>query len=107
MRVKIRAVVGSAALLRRSEVLGSDVVRLPHVYPLQTRGFRERAESLLDAIGGAARNLVSIGRQGLFRYCNQNECMERAIEVATRLVEGAEPLHRRGDPAWRGVGVDA
>jgi protoporphyrinogen oxidase len=97
----------SLGLLRASEVLGADVVRLHNVYPLQTRGFRERAESLLNALGGAARNVVSIGRQGLFRYCNQDECMEMAIGVATRLLEGSEPLHLRGDPAWRGVGVDA
>lgn len=84
------------------DVLGFDVLRTPHAYPVQVCGFRERADELLDALG-ELDNLSSIGRQGLFRYCNMNECMEMSMEVADALIAGRESLRIDSEPTWTGV----
>jgi protoporphyrinogen oxidase len=91
-------------LLRRSEVLGYDVVRQRHAYPLQVMGFIEKRDRLLDALAEVT-NLVTIGRQGLFRYCNMNECMEMAIDVVPELESGKDSIRYTKDGSWQGVGV--
>lgn len=87
-----------------SEVLGADVVRVGHAYPVQVVGFLEKSERL---VGSLARfpNLVTIGRQGLFRYCNMNECMEMALDVVPSLVGGEQAIRCSTAPSWRGVGL--
>ena len=87
-----------------SELIGADVVRVPFAYPIQIRGFRERADALVESLSGLS-NLVTLGRQGLFRYCNMDECMEMAIDVAPRML-AAEPFVRCEAPTtWVGVGI--
>jgi protoporphyrinogen oxidase len=83
-------------------VLGADFVRVRCAYPLQTIGFREAADALLEQLG-AVPNLVSLGRQGLFRYCNMDECAGMALELAPRLLAGERGLRVSASDAWRGV----
>jgi len=83
-------------------VLGADFVRVRCAYPLQTIGFREAADALLDRLGEVP-NLVSLGRQGLFRYCNMDECAGMALELAPRLLAGERGLRVGASEAWRGV----
>jgi protoporphyrinogen oxidase len=90
--------------LRPEEVIEARVVRVTHAYPLQVRGFLEKSQALLDSIG-QVRNLVSIGRQGLFRYCNMNECMEMALDVVPKMIEGNRDIRYTRDGTWQGVGV--
>lgn len=90
--------------LRPDEVLEARVVRVTHAYPLQISGFLEKSQALLDSIAHV-RNLVSIGRQGLFRYCNMNECMEMALEVAPRMIAGHRGIRYTREGTWKGVGV--
>ena len=59
---------------------------------------------LLAALS-AVPNLVSIGRQGLFRYCNQNECMEMAIDVVPEILAGKTAIRYSREGTWQGVGV--
>jgi protoporphyrinogen oxidase len=91
-------------LLKQSDVLGADVVRTRHAYPLQVMSFLEKATALLDSISHVT-NIVSIGRQGLFRYCNMNECMEMAIEVVPRLLAGESSIRYTRNGTWLGVGL--
>jgi protoporphyrinogen oxidase len=91
-------------LLKRDEVIGYDVVRQRHAYPLQVMGFIEKRDRLLAALTEVT-NLVTIGRQGLFRYCNMNECMEMAIDVVPELVAGKDSIRYTKDGSWLGVGV--
>ena len=93
----------SLGLLERSAVLGADVVRVRHGYPKQVKGFQERTDVLLETLARNASNLASIGRQGLFRYCNMNECMEMAIDVAPRVAEGEMGARFTRDGTWKGV----
>ncbi len=91
-------------LLTRDEVLGADIVRVPYVYPLQVMNFLEKADALLEGLAEVP-NVVSIGRQGLFRYCNMNECMEMAIDVVPRLMAGETSIRCTTTGTWQGAGV--
>ncbi len=90
--------------LNRADVLGYDVVRTRFAYPVQVQQYKERAGRLLEALG-EARNLVSVGRQGLFRYCNQNECIEMAMEVVPMLAAGQRSIRYLREGSWLGVGI--
>ena len=99
--VCVRSLVRMGQIQER-DVLGFDVVRTSHAYPVQVVGFRERADELLAALR-EIDNLSSIGRQGLFRYCNMNECMEMAFDVSDALLQGQESAHIERAPSWEGV----
>lgn len=88
----------------RKELLGYDVLRTRHAYPVQIKHYKERALALLEALTEAP-NLVSVGRQGLFRYCNQNECVEMAFDVVPRIVAGDRGIRYTKEGSWLGVGV--
>ncbi|MEZ5964190.1 MAG: FAD-dependent oxidoreductase [Planctomycetota bacterium] len=88
----------------RAEVLGYDVLRTRYAYPVQIKHYKERALTLLEALAEAP-NLVSVGRQGLFRYCNQNECVEMALDVVPRIAAGERCIRYTTEGSWLGVGV--
>lgn len=88
----------------RKQLLGYDVVRTRNAYPVQVQKYKEKAAELLDALGEVG-NLVSVGRQGLFRYCNQNECIEMALEVVPRLIAGERNIRYTREGSWLGIGV--
>ena len=90
--------------LESKDVLGYDVVRTAYAYPLQLQGYRDSRRALIEALGSLT-NLVTLGRQGLFRYCNQDECMEMALDVVPRIVAGETCIRYRGESAWIGAGV--
>jgi protoporphyrinogen oxidase len=91
-------------LLRRDEVVAHKVMRTPYAYPVQVRGYVETSERLLGELVGL-RNVISIGRQGLFRYCNQNECMEMAMDVVPQILAGEESIRYTREGSWVGVGI--
>lgn len=93
-------------LLRRGDVLGYDVVRVRHGYPKQVKGFLDRTAALLGALAEHAPNVLSIGRQGLFRYCNMNECMEMALDAAPRIVNRELGLRFDRASGWKGVTIE-
>lgn len=88
----------------REQILGYEVVRARHAYPVQIKHYKERAQALLQALAEAP-NLISVGRQGLFRYCNQNECVEMALEVVPRILAGERGIRYTKEGSWLGVGV--
>ena len=90
-------------LVRAAEVLGCDVQRVSHAYPLQVIGFMERSRALLDALAEVG-NVVSIGRQGLFRYCNMNECVEMALDVVPEITAGRSAIRYLRPGSWQGIG---
>jgi protoporphyrinogen oxidase len=57
-------------------------VRLPYAYPIYRIGFKEKVNKLLDYIRNI-ENLITIGRQGIFKYhAMTNETMSMALEIA-------------------------
>lgn len=70
-------------LLRSSEeVTDSFIVEMPHAYPIYAKGFSKYRQQLLQEIA-RFDNLLTCGRQGLFRYhAMTNEVMEMAGSIA-------------------------
>jgi protoporphyrinogen oxidase len=101
-----RAISGleGLSLLRRDELIGYDVVRQRDAYPVQVQGFIEKAQALLQALA-EVENVVTIGRQGLFRYCNMNECLEMAFDVVPELLAGKTSIRYTREGSWLGVGL--
>jgi protoporphyrinogen oxidase len=69
--------------------------RLPHAYPLYTKGYREALDTLDRWIGGID-GLVTFGRQGLFAHDNTHHTMA----MAYALVECIGPDGAFDHAAW-------
>jgi protoporphyrinogen oxidase len=70
------------------------VERLPHAYPLYTRGYRDAFDAL-DRWLGAFDGLITFGRQGLFAHDNTHHTMAMAYALADALhADGALDRHK-------------
>jgi protoporphyrinogen oxidase len=76
-------------------VLNVEVRRLPHAYPLYTRGYREAFDALDQWVSGI-EGLVTFGRQGLFAHDNTHHTMA----MAYALVECLRPDGSLDTDAW-------
>ena len=56
-------------------VLGSDVSRRAHAYPIYDLHYAKNTAGVLDALEGLSHS-VTCGRQGLFRYNNMDHSIE-------------------------------
>lgn len=97
--------------LDRVGILGKDVeceaivARHPYAYPLQTIGYLERVSDMLEDIR-KLKNLVTIGRQGMYRYCNMNECVEMSLDAADAIHAGAQQFEYDLGSSWKGAGLE-
>jgi protoporphyrinogen oxidase len=57
-------------------------------YPIYSLGYRDHQRALLDAVARAP-NLLSLGRQGTFRYIFMDIAMEMGAEAARQLLARA------------------
>ncbi len=92
----------ASGLLKDDKGVKGWVTREKHAYPLQINGFIEHVAKSIEYFK-TIPNLVTSGRQGLFKYCNMNECMEMAIELAESIDKGAEHSFSL-DSSWTGAG---
>ena len=74
------------------------------VYPVQISGFLEKIQLSLNRLKDI-KNLITTGRQGLYKYCNMNECMEMALELAECEAEVRE-LPIQLSSKWKGTGLE-
>ena len=51
-------------------------------------------------------NFVTTGRQGLYKYCNMNECMEMAIDAAEQIEQDANGFRYNLNSGWKGAGLE-
>jgi protoporphyrinogen oxidase len=102
---RVRRDLHRVGLLDRDLPCPASVVRRRFVYPIQIIGYLELVHGLLAPIR-AMSNAVSTGRQGLYKYCNMNECMEMAIEVAEQIDAGTTRFRYELDSKWRGAGLE-
>jgi len=83
----VDALLEMGLLASRDLVKDSFVVDMPNAYPVYTMGFEQDQQRLLEHVSGFG-NLLTSGRQGLFRYhAMTNEVMEMVDSVA-RFLEG-------------------
>lgn len=76
-----------------SEVTDSFVVDIPHAYPVYHKGVEDDCLDLLEGVS-SVRNLVSCGRQGLFRYHVMTaEAMDMAGSVSQFIENDIEKVH--------------
>jgi len=80
--------------IRRSEVLGSSVVRVKHAYPLFEIGYAEQCEVICSYLS-SFRNLHLAGRSGMFRYYNMDHAIESGLRAADFVIQEA-----RGQRQW-------
>ncbi len=74
-------------LLSRDEVMdGGFVKRLDYAYPIYDLSYRAHLDTLLGWLRGF-ENMVSTGRQGLFRYGNMDHSIAMGHAVARRTLE--------------------
>ncbi len=73
--------------IKRSEVIGSTVVRVEKAYPLLEIGYREHYDRIFDYLS-RFKNLQIIGRGGMFRYHNMDHAIETGIKAAENIRRG-------------------
>lgn len=81
------------------------VFREHYEYPIQLAGYLEIVWELLSPVRKLS-NIVTTGRQGLFKYCNMNECMEMAAKVAQEVDAGVQNFNYSLNSHWKGAGMD-
>lgn len=92
-----------AGILKDSKGVKGWIHREKHAYPIQVNGFLENVKHSVSYVE-SIKNLVTTGRQGLYKYCNMNECMEMAMGLADTIDKGGE--HEISlESKWRGAGV--
>jgi protoporphyrinogen oxidase len=79
-------------LIRKEQVLGSTVRRVPYAYPVYDLTYRQNLQTLLGHLRKLT-NLISTGRQGLFRYGNMDHSIAMGARVARTISTGDGPDH--------------
>ncbi len=82
----------SVGLFRAEEVIDSAVRKVPYSYPLYDLAYRKNLQTLLAHLRHL-KNLVSTGRQGLFRYGNMDHSIAMGARVARTIATGQGPDH--------------
>lgn len=99
-----RDLVGIGLLDKTTNVTGF-VWKERHAYPIQHSGFLENVRRLLCRIK-KVENLITTGRQGLYKYCNMNECMEMALDLTESIMLNKKPVNYNLHSKWRGAGIE-
>jgi protoporphyrinogen oxidase len=68
-------------LVRKNEVIGSAVVRVPKAYPVFEVGYSEHYRKIVRYLENF-KNLHVSGRSGLFRYFNMDHAIESGLDAA-------------------------
>jgi protoporphyrinogen oxidase len=76
-----------AGLIHHDEIMGHFARRMTHAYPTYDLDFEENLNRLTGYLHGF-ENVLTIGRQGLFRYFNMDHAMESGLEAAEKIVSG-------------------
>lgn len=83
-----------------NDVLDSFIMEIPEAYPIYRKGFEIDRQILLDEIS-KFNNLLTCGRQGLFRYhAMTNEIMEMSDSVVRFLENGFDKNLEMNTPNW-------
>jgi len=103
---KVRDGLAKAGLLGHEIECRAHVVRKQFIYPIQVNGYLEIVYDLLKPVRELS-NFVTTGRQGLYKYCNMNECMEMAIDVVEQIEQDADHFNYDLGSGWKGAGLEA
>jgi protoporphyrinogen oxidase len=73
----------------RERLIDAFVVSTPHAYPIYTLDYREHRDRLLGFVEHV-ENLITAGRQGLFRYIFTDTAMEMGMLAARWSLQGGD-----------------
>ncbi len=82
----------SIGFIRREEVLGSFVKKIPQAYPVYDLTYKQNLTPVLDFVHSLT-NVKTGGRQGLFRYNNMDQSIEMGRRMAWATVEQRDAGH--------------
>ncbi|MBU0651164.1 hypothetical protein KKC59_04565 [bacterium] len=71
-------------LVVKEDKIEARVIKEKYAYPIQINGYVEVVERILNSLK-KYKNLVMTGRQGVYKYCDMNECMEMAIDLEKQM----------------------
>ena len=74
-----------AGLVKKDEIIDYFVHKESHAYPIYDLSYRENLKVVMAYIE-RIKNLLSIGRQGLFRYNNMDESIEMGFDAAKSII---------------------
>ena len=88
-------------LLNGERISHKFTTRVAHAYPIYTLDYHEKVKKIFELFDGA-KNLIPIGRQGLYRYNNMDHSIKMGFLAARHITEGCGRRYSR----WqRGLGV--
>ncbi len=79
----------STGLVDSSDILQGHVVKLHRSYPVYTRGYRSKIQVIQTAVD-TIDNLTLIGRNGSFKYNNQDHSILMGLLAAENIVDGSQ-----------------
>lgn len=82
-----KAEMAGTGLVDLSEILQGHVVRMHRSYPVYTRGYNKKMKVLQEAVD-AIENLSFIGRNGSFKYNNQDHSILMGLLAAENIAAG-------------------
>lgn len=89
-------------LIKGNEKYNATIERQEYEYPLQIKGFNETVKDIILNDIRPIQNLVTTGRQGLYKYCNQNECMELAFNICDQICNNTKNFKYDFGSKWKG-----
>lgn len=85
--------LGKLGLIKPETVGNVRIHRATHAYPLYDLEYKDNLALVLEYLD-SFENLLTAGRQGLFKYNNMDHSIEMGLEVADRLLTGKARDHR-------------
>lgn len=82
-------------IVRREEIVRQAVVRLDDHYPVYELNYERRLRLLADYLH-TVPNLLTGGRQGLFKYIDMDIAVESGFEMAQQILSGADKPPNEG-----------
>jgi protoporphyrinogen oxidase len=77
-------------LAKAADVERGFVVRMPKAYPFYDAGYKDNVEVIRRWMEANTPNLHPVGRNGMFRYNNQDHSMMTAMLTVQNIVDGAK-----------------
>lgn len=79
----------SLKILKPDDILDAKVIDAQNAYPIYTVDYKKDLEAL-EAFLSAKRNIISVGRQGMFRYLDADLCFFIGMKTSQALQNGKE-----------------
>jgi protoporphyrinogen oxidase len=79
-------------LIEAHQVLGAFVKKIPHAYPIYDLDYKQNLAPVLEFVH-TLKNVMTGGRQGLFRYNNMDQSIDMGRKMAWTLVSDRDAGH--------------